>query len=212
LEKLAEQMAQNQLSPEERAELEALLKKLAQRLTGNAAAQNLTHQLAELQTQAVSPEMLRKIARSLLELDQKTKNVAQLEQLLEQIKASRKNIGLAGLEMERKTGGIANSEGGPGEESGTGEAQGTQVGSQSNPEEMASELKLTGIESDAQSFSKVYMQEAPSGEGEPTYMTYRQVYLHAKQAYAEAVNRNEVPVRYRQQIKDYLQAIANPSK
>ncbi|MBI1929779.1 hypothetical protein HYR99_36710, partial [Candidatus Poribacteria bacterium] len=127
LEKLAEQMAQNQLSPEEQAELEALLKKLAERLTGNAAAKSLTDPLAELQTQVVTPEMLRKIARSLLEINQKAKDIAQLERILDEIKARRKNIGLAGLEMARKTGGVANTGGGPGEESGTGEARGTQV-------------------------------------------------------------------------------------
>jgi hypothetical protein len=260
LEKLAEQMAQNQLSPEERAKLDALLKKLAERLTGNAAAKSLTDQLAELQTQVVTPEMLRKIARSLLEINQKAKDIAQLERILDEIKASRKNIGLAGLEMARKTGGVANTGGGPGEESGTGEARGTQASGESdsdtalpgsagaspsqskdfeaktkidgaetssqveqphrgtdNPsvqsaEAKASDLTLKGIESDSQNFSRVYMQEAPTGEGEPTYMPYRNVYLNAKQAYAEAVSRNGIPVRYRKQIRDYLDTIANPGK
>ncbi len=256
LEKLAEQMAQNQLSPEEQAELDALLKKLAERLTGNAAAKSLTDPLAEIQTQVVTLEMLRKIARSLLEIDQKAKDIAQLERILDEIKASRKNIGLAGLEMARKTGGVANSGGGPGEESGTGEARGTQVeqseakrnpdllgtSGESNFEAKAqtdgaetssqveqpargtdnpsvqsaeaktSDLTLKGIESDSQHFSKVYMQEAPTGEGEPTYMPYRNVYLNAEQAYAEAVSRNGIPVRYRKQIRDYLDTIANLGK
>ena len=47
-----------------------------------------------------------------------------MKEILEEIRASRKNIGLAGIEMARKTGGVAGSDGGPGEESETGEAQG----------------------------------------------------------------------------------------
>ena len=58
--------------------------------------------------------MLAKIARSLLEIDQQAKDMAQMEDILEEIKASRKNIGLAGIEMARKTGGVAGSDGGPG--------------------------------------------------------------------------------------------------
>ena len=40
-------------------------------------------------------------------------------------------------------------------------------------------------------------------------MPYREAYLNAKQAYAEAVERDGIPVRYRQRVKDYLDAIAN---
>ena len=125
LQELADQM--DGLSGTERAELDALLRQLAARLGDNPAAKNLVDQLNEIGTQEVSPEMLAKIARSLLEIDKQAKDVAQLEDILEEIKASRKNIGLAGIEMARKTGGVAGSDGGPGEESGTGEARGTQV-------------------------------------------------------------------------------------
>ena len=211
LQELADQM--DGLTEAQRAELDALLRQLAQRLGGNPAAKNLVDQLNEIGTQEVSPEMLAKIARSLLELDQQAKDVAQLEDILEEIRASRKNIGLAGIEMARKTGGVAGSDGGPGEESGTGEARGTQVEAMSLESQPTEALQLRGATSDSEEFATASTQETPSDEGEePTYMPHREAYLNAQQAYAAAVERDDIPVRYRQRVKDYLDAIANTSK
>ncbi len=210
LQKIADQM--DGLPETQRAELEALLRQLAERLGDNPAAKNLVDQLNEIGTEGVSPEMLAKLARSLLEIDQQAKDIAQLEGILEEIKASRKNIGLAGIEMARKTGGIAGSDGGPGEESGTGEAQGTQVEAMPTEAQPTEALQLRGATSDSDEFSTASTQETPSGDEEPTYMPYREVYLNAKQAYAEAAEREEIPVRYRQRVKDYIDAIANTSK
>ena len=207
LQELADQM--NELTEAQRAELDALLKQLAERLGGNSATKNLVDQLNEIGTEGVSPEMLARIARSLLEIDQQTKDIAQLEGILEEIKASRKNIGLAGIEMARKTGGVAGSDGGPGEESGTGEAQGTQIGAMRSEAQPTEALQLRGVTSDSQAFSTASTQEAPGGEEEPIYMGHREAYLNAKQAYAEAMERDGIPVRYRQRVKDYLDAIAN---
>ena len=211
LQELADQM--DGLTESQRAELDALLRQLAQRLGGNPAAKNLVDQLNEIGTQEVSPEMLAKIARSLLELDQQAKDVAQLEDILEEIRASRKNIGLAGIEMARKTGGVAGSDGGPGEESGTGEARGTQVEAMSIESQPTEALQLRGATSDSEEFATASTQETPSDEGEePTYMPHREAYLNAQQAYAAAVERDDIPVRYRQRVKDYLDAIGNTSK
>lgn len=207
LQKLTDQM--DGLTETQRAELDALLRQLAQRLGNNPAAKNLVDQLNEIGTEGVSPEMLAKIARSLLDIDRQAKDMAQLEGILEEIKASRKNIGLAGIEMARKTGGVAGSDGGPGEESGTGEAQGTQLGAMSSEEQSTEALQLTGVTSDSEEFSIASTQAAPSDEEEPVYMRHREVYLNAKQAYAEAVEREEIPVRYRQRVKDYIDAITN---
>ena len=207
LEKLADQM--DGLTETQRAELDALLRQLAERLGDNPAAKNLVDQLNEIGTEGVSPEMLAKIARSLLEIDQQAKDMAQLENILEEIKTSRKNIGLAGIEMARKTGGVAGSDGGPGEESETGEARGTQVEAMSSGEEPTEALQLRGATSDSEEFATASTQEAPSGEEEPTYMPHREAYLNARQAYAEAVERDGIPVRYRQRVKDYLDAIGN---
>lgn len=210
LQKLADQM--DGLTEAQRAELDALLKQLAERLGDNPAAKNLVDQVSEIGTEGVSPEMLTKIARSLLEINQQARDVAQLEGILEEIKASRKNIGLAGIEMARRTGGVAGSDGGPGEESGMGEAQGTQVGVLSSESKATEALQLTGATSDSEEFSTASTQAAPSDGEEPTYIRHREVYLNAKQAYAEAVERQEIPVRYRQRVKNYIDAIANPSK
>ena len=207
LQELADQM--DGLTEAEQAELDALLKQLAERLGGNPAAKSLVDQLNEIGTEGVSPEMLAKIARSLLEIDQQAKDMAQLEDILEEIKASRKNIGLAGIEMARKTGGMAGSDGGPGEESETGEARGTQVEEMSAGVEPTEALRLSGVTSESEEFATASTQEAPSGEEEPTYMPHREAYLNARQAYAEAVERDRIPVRYRQRVKDYLDAIAN---
>ena len=207
LEKLADQM--DGLTKMERTELDTLLKQLAERLGGNPAAKNLVDQLNEIGTGGVSPEMLAKIARSLLEVDQQAKDMAQLEDILEEIQTSRKNIGLAGIEMARKTGGVAGSDGGPGEESETGEARGTQVEEMSAGVEPTEALRLSGVTSESEEFATASTQEAPSGEEEPTYMPHREAYLNAKQAYAEAVERDRIPVRYRQRVKDYLDALAN---
>ena len=210
LQELADQM--DGLSETARTELEALLRQLAERLGDNPAAKNLVSQLNEIGTEGVGPEMLAKIARSLLEIDRQVKDIAQLEEILEEIKASRKNIGLAGIEMARKTGGVAGSDGGPGEESGTGEARGTQVEAMPLETQPTEALQLSGVTSDSEEFSTASTQETPSGEEEPTYMQHRKVYLNARQAYAEAVEREDIPVRYRQRVKDYLDAIAEANK
>ena len=210
LQELADQM--DGLNEAQRAELEALLKQLAERLGGNSAAKHLVDQLNEIETKGVSPEMLARIARSLLEIDQQAKDRAQMEGILEEIKASRKNIGLAGIEMARKTGGVAGSDGGPGEESGTGEAQGTQVGTMPTEAQPPEALQLRGVTSDSEEFATASTQDAPSGKEEPDYMLYRQVYLNAQQAYAEAVERDGIPVRYRQRVKDYIDTIADTEK
>ncbi len=207
LQKLADQM--DELSEAERAELDALLRQLADRLGGNPAAKGIVDQLNEIETDAVSPEMLAKIARSMLEINQQAKDRAQLEAILEEIKASRKDIGLAGIEMARRTGGVAGSDGGPGEESDMGEAQGTQIGAMGSEGQPAEALQLSGASSDSEAFSTASTQDTPSGEEEPTYTPYREVYLNAQQAYAEAMERDRIPVRYRQRVKDYIDAIAN---
>ena len=208
LQKLADQM--EGLTDKQRAELDALLRQLAERLGDNPTAKNLVDQLNEIGTEEVSPEMLAKIARSLLEIEQRAKDIAQLEDILEEIKTSRKNIGLAGIEMARKTGGVAGSDGGPGEESGTGEARGTQVEAVPLETQPTEALQLRGAPSDSEEFATASTQEAPSDEGEEhTYMPHREAYLNAQQTYAAAVEREDIPVRYRQRVKDYLDAIAN---
>ena len=209
IEKLAEQM--NGLTPAQRAELETMLKTIALSLGDNPAMENVANQLSEFQTEAVSPEMLRRIAQGLL---QSTNEIAQLDKLLQQIRTNRRNIALAGIELDRKTLGAAGSGSGSGEDSDAAASQDTMGGSKPHPLNPPSDNSLPGLEltatpSDSQAFTQVYVDEDPTGEGEPTYMPYREVYLHAQQAYAQAIERDEIPVKYREQVKAYLEAIAS---
>ena len=54
--------------------------------------------------------------------------------------------------------------------------------------------------------------DVPNGEDEAEYIPYRKVFLNAKQEYAEAIADNRIPVRYRQLIDNYLEAITNPRR
>ena len=205
LEKLAEQP---ELSPELQAELQSLFKKLAEQLGDNPATRNLMNELASLQTQAVSPDMLKEIARALSKMNQTAKSLAQFEQ---QIKESRKNIAVAEIEMNRESGGGSTPGGGPGEEPGREMEQ--QVNTSSTPSAQAegTDLTLASILFDSDKFSQVFVGENdPSSETEPAYLPYRDVLLKAQTAYAEAMKNDRIPVQYQKQVKDYLQAIENP--
>ena len=230
LEKLAQQM--NALSAEQKAELAALLRKLADQLSRGALARGGADGLKDLKTQAVTPEMLKSVARALMQADQRARDMPQLEEILDEIRASQRDIGLAGIQMRRQSGGVASAGGGPGEEAETGEAQGTQVsdGSDFAPQPTTKEaedaiqtgetsvessaaphadLRLTSIDSDSQHDSSTRVQGEVGAEEEPIYMKYRKVALSAKHAYASAMERNQIPVRYQKRVKDYLDTIAN---
>ena len=238
LEKLANE---ENLAPELQEELRALFNKIAERLENNSAAQNLTKELDQLQTQTVDADTLKKIARQLATMDKLARDREQLERVLEQIAASRKNIALASLDIDidRDSGGIANSEGGAGGESTTGETQGTIAAADPDfvPQKTADEaefgdqptatkppqslqtnadapqltLKSAALNSETLPDTNVYVgSDAPSGEDEAEYIPYRKVFLNAKQEYAEAIRTNRVPVRYQRLIGNYLDAITNP--
>ncbi len=238
LEKLANE---ENLTPELQEELRTLFSKMAERLGDNSVAKNLVTELDDLQTQTVSPDTLKKIARQLANMEKLARNRDQLERVLEQIAASRKNIALASLELQldRDSGGIANSEGGAGDESTTGETRGTiaaadsdfeprksveeaEFGNQLTATEAPQSLRTNGPElrlkaassnTDTLDDSNVYVgSDAPNGEDGAEYIPYREVILNAKQEYAEAIANNRIPVRYRQLIDNYLKAITNPRK
>ena len=68
-------------------------------------------------------------------------------------------------------------------------------------------LTLTTAPSgDSDSFSGVFTGEIRTGD--PPYLPFSDVVLNAERAYAESINNNRIPVKYRTQIKDYLEAIA----
>ena len=236
LEKLANE---EDLTPELQEELLALFNKIAERLGDNSVAKNLTNELDQLQTQTVSPDTLKDIARQLANMDKLARSHEQLERVLDQIAASRKNIALASLEieMDRRSGGIANSDGSAGDESTTGETHGTvatadpdfepektveqaEFDNQPTANETSQslrtdgpELTLRGSSSNPETLAdtNVYVgNDAPSGEDEPEYLSYRSAVLNAKQDFTEAVESNRIPVRYQQLISNYLDAITSP--
>ena len=241
--KLAEELEklsnEENLTPELQEELQALFNRIAEGLKDNNAAKNLAKELEELQTQTVSPDTLKKIARQLADMEKLARNRDQLEQVLEQIAASRKNIALASLELQldRNSGGIADSEGGAGDESTTGATRGTIAAADSDFEPRKSaeevefgnqltateapqslrtdgpELRLKGVSPSVETLgdTNVYVgSDAPNSEDEAEYLPYREVILNAKQEYAEAIATNRIPVRYRRLIGNYLEAITNP--
>ena len=208
LDDLAEKLQNNQMPPEVQKKLQEMLKQLLTQLDGLDTPKELVDQLRSIESQPLSPEMLKRIAQNLSELSKRAQSAEQLEQMLAQIQANQQKIGLAGLDLDRKNGGIAQSDSRPGNESNAGEAQGTQVNvnsSSTNNEGM--DMNLTGQESPDESSSPVYTHERPE-EGGKIYTPYQEVYLNAKQAMNEALQKERIPARYRKQVLEYFEAIA----
>jgi hypothetical protein len=224
LERLA---GQAELTPELRDELSKLFAKLVE----NVPQGELSRALNQVQGKAVSPDTLQEIVDALQKLNE-------LNQLEAQLTESRKDIALAGIETNQPAGGVANSEGTPGRESGNQETQGTQVsgdasdftpsGNDTTPsaDENIAEKPLSGNEapsletvgnelkirsettSDTQSITRVFTGKAGNAGTEPDYLPFSDVVLTAQRDYAQAIENNRIPVRYRSQIKAYLEAIA----
>ncbi|MBC8235863.1 hypothetical protein H8E77_40460 [bacterium] len=208
LEALAEKLQNNEIPPEAKKELEEILKQLLTQFNGLSTPKELVAQLRSIESQPLSSEMLKRIAQNLSELSKKAQSTEQLEQMLAQLQANQQKIGLAGLDLERKDGGIAQSDSRAGNESNMGEAQGMQVNvnpSSTGNEEM--DLNLNEQASTDDSFSPVYTDERPE-EGGEIYTSYQEVYLNAKQAMDEALQKERIPARYRKQVLEYFEAIA----
>lgn len=224
LERLAGQV---ELTPELRNELAELFAKLAE----NVPQGGLSRALDQIQGKAVSPDTLQEIADALRE-------VSQLNQLEAQLTESRKDIALASIETDQSTGGVTSSDSAPGTESGNQETQGSLVSGNtsdfspssddttSSTEDNVTEKPLTGdatpslqiagneveinseIASDSQTITRVFTGKAGDGETEPDYLPFSDAVLAAQREYAKAIENNRIPVRYRSQIKAYLEAIA----
>ena len=224
---------QAEIPPELKAELMRLFERLAQGLPKGALGDSLN----QVQGQAVTPETLQDIIAALEEMEKST----DLTQLEAQLTASQKALALATIETESAGGGIANSDGAPGQDAGTTETQGTLEGT-SNPDPQSEAqtgdagkienetdggdatspltgeatpilqtngeaLTLTtGVSGTAEGFSEVFTGEV--SDDVPAYLPFSEVVLNTSRAYAEAVENNRIPVRYRAQIKAYLEAIS----
>ena len=228
---------QAEIPPELQAELMRLFERLAQGLPKGALGDSLN----QVQEQAVTPETLQDIIAALEEMEKS----ADLTQLEAQLTASQKELALATIETKSSGGGIANSDGAPGQDAGTAEVQGSLEGT-SNPDpqsesqtsdagKMENEVDggdptspltgektpilqangealtlTTGISGAAEGFSEVFTGEV--SDDTPVYLPFSEVVLNTSRAYAEAVENNRIPVRYRAQIKAYLEAISEDEK
>ena len=215
------------------AELQSLFERLVESLPEGA----LRTSLNQIQGRTVTPESLRDIIDAL----QNTETLTDLAQLEADLIANRKALALADIEMTTSEGGIANTDGTPGQNAGTREVQGTREvlsnfesqltpgsvdeGKSQNPtDDRNRTTPLTGDETpnlqingehltltapssgDLDSFSGVFTGEPRADV--PAYLPFSDVVLNAERAYAEAINNNRIPVKYRTQIKNYLEAIS----
>ena len=133
LENLTEQAA---IPSERQAELMELLERLAEDLPKGA----LNDSLNQIQGQAVTPETLRDIIAALEQME-KSSDLAELEAHLT---AHQKELALATLETQSAGGGIANSDGGPGQDAGSREVEGTREGSSNSDPSSASQTAESG--------------------------------------------------------------------
>ncbi len=219
--------AQAELSPQLRDELAKLFEKMAE----NVPRGELSRALDQVQGKAVSPGTLQKIVDALQKLNQ-------LNQLEAQLTESRKDIALASIETNQSTGEVASSDGAPGRETGNTETQGTQeTGGPSDfspagddtttsadenviekplPGGKVPSLEIAGnaleinseTASDTHSIARVFTGKAGNAGTEPDYLPFSDVVLSAQRKYAQAIENDQIPVRYRSQIKAYLEAIA----
>ena len=228
---LADELNRLAKQPELTPELRDQLAKLFAKLSENVPQGKLRQKLEQVQAQTVSPDTLQEIADALHQANQ-------LKLLEEQLIDSRKNIALANIETDKSSGGIANSDRAPGQDSGNKETLGTQVlenssgfspmnndfTSSTNNENTSNpltgnetpSLQISGkkfsikpeIISDTPSITRVFTGNNANQGSEPEYMPFSDVVLSAQRDYALAIENNRIPVRYRSQIKAYLEAIA----
>ena len=97
---------------------------LFEHLAENLPEGSLNHSLNQIQGKSVTPETLQDIIAA-LEMMEKTIDLTQLEA---QLTANQKELALATLETASQGGGVANSDGAPGQNAGSREVQGTREG------------------------------------------------------------------------------------
>ncbi len=105
-------------------ELQAELMNLFERLAENLPEGPLNDSLNQIQGKSVTPETLQDIIDA-LEMMETSTDLAQLEA---QLTANQKELALATIEIETPGGGVANSDGAPGQNAGSSEVQGTREG------------------------------------------------------------------------------------
>ena len=225
LERLAKQQ---ELPPELLTELN----KLYAKLTENMPQSELKHKLDQIQGTTVSSDVLQEIANAL-------KHANRLNQLENMLLEDRKQIALAGIKTDQNSGGLAQSNGAPGQETGNTEVKGSQetnINSDFTPTANGNTPTKNGntssnthadgnippsnyngnaLEINAENASatenitRVFTGRVSNDSHEPGYLPFSHVVLAAQQGYANAIENNGIPARYRNKIKAYLTAIAN---
>ncbi len=233
--KIAEELDRLSEQPDLSPELQNQLAKLFAKLSENIPQGKLRQTLEQIQGKNVSPETLQELADVLHQANH-------LKLLEEQLIDSRKDIALAGIETDQSSGKIASSESAPGQESGNIETQGTQVENTTSDftptsnntapsvQNHTTTKPLTGDEtpsiqisrnkftlksddsSDTPSITRVFTGDTANQGTEPHYMQFSEIVLTAQREYALAIENNRIPVRYRSQIKAYLEAIAKANE
>ena len=121
-------------------ELQADLMNLFERLAENLPKGSLSDSLHQMQGKVVTPETLQDIVAALEKLE-KSMDLAQLEA---QLTASQKELALATIDIEPPGGGIANSDGAPGQDTGTSEVQGTREDASNSDPQIESQTAASG--------------------------------------------------------------------
>lgn len=221
--------------PELTPELQDQIAELFAKLSENIPTGKLSQALEQIQGKTVSPDKLQEIADALHQTNQ-------LKLLEEQLIDSRKDIALAGIETNLSSGDIASSDSAPGQESGSKETQGTQVEATTSDftpstnniaasdqndittkpltgdetpslQNSGNELTIKSVNSsDTPSITRVFTGNTANRGSEPDYIPFSDVVLTAKREYAQAIENNRIPIRYRSQIKEYLEAIAKTNE
>ena len=154
LKNIAEQV---EIPPKLQAELKSLFERLAESLPKGALSESLN----QIQGKVVTSETLQDIIAALEKMEEST-SLAQLEARLT---ASQKELALATIDIESPGGGIANSDGAPGQDAGTSEVQGTREGTSGANPQLDSQTAETG-KTDSETGSR-NSTPALIGEGTP---------------------------------------------
>ena len=160
---------QTEIPSELQEELMGLFERLAENLPKGA----LSDSLNQVQGKTVTPETLEDIIAALEEMEKST-DLAQLEA---QLTAHQKELALATIETEAPGGGVANSDGAPGRDAGTGEVQGTREDAlNSDPSLQSQTAESGGVESGTEtvdSTTPLIGEETPvlQGNGEALTLT-----------------------------------------
>ncbi len=158
---------QTDIPPVLQIELMELFERLAENLPKGA----LSDSLNQIQGKAVPAETLQDIITALEEMEKST----DLAHLDAQLTASQKELALATIETESPGGGVANSDGAPGQDAGSSEVQGTREGaSNSDPSSESQTARSNGMESgadNADSTTPLMGEETPVAQGNGERLT-----------------------------------------